>query len=179
LWNYQCRGPRYLTPENALKIIDKLPTYVDTAGVFVNPQIEQIDDFIHQGFLIWIQLHGAETPELCESLHWLNAKTIKAIRVKCAQDIIDAEKYSTDAILLDAYDQSKYGGTGKTFDWKNLTHINKRVFLAGGINPENILRAVEFGVYGVDICSGIESGPGKKDHKKMKQLFENIRHVRS
>ena len=80
--------------------------------------------------------------------------------------------------MLDAYDSQQYGGTGKTFDWDMVGNIHKRVFLAGGITPENAVRAIEVGVYGIDICSGIESSPGKKDHRKMRQLFENIRHIR-
>jgi phosphoribosylanthranilate isomerase len=66
-----------------------------------------------------------------------------------------------------------------TFDWNVVGHINKRVFLAGGINPENAEKAIKLGVYGIDICSGIESKPGKKDHEKMKKLFENIHHLRA
>ena len=69
-------------------------------------------------------------------------------------------------------------GTGVKFDWNIVGHIGKRVFLAGGINPDNAVKAVKLGVYGIDICSGVESQPGKKDHKKMKKLFENIRHLR-
>ncbi len=77
--------------------------------------------------------------------------------------------------MLDAFNPDKYGGTGVTFDWNIIGHIGKRIFLAGGINPDNAEAAVKLGVYGIDVCSGIESSPGKKDHKKMKQLFDNIK----
>ena len=80
--------------------------------------------------------------------------------------------------MLDAFNPEKYGGTGLTFDWNIIGHIEKRIFLAGGINPDNVVRAVELGVYGIDVCSGIEEKPGKKDHKKMRQLFDNIRNMR-
>jgi phosphoribosylanthranilate isomerase len=103
---------------------------------------------------------------------------MKAIRVKTQKDIKKAENFFTDAILLDAFDPKKYGGTGLTFDWNVIGHIGKRVFLAGGINPDNVAKAVKLGVYGIDVCSGIEAEPGKKDHKKMKKLFKNIRHLR-
>ena len=102
---------------------------------------------------------------------------MKAIRVKDARDISKANRYFTDAILFDAYHPEKYGGTGLTFDWNIVGHMGKRVFLAGGINPENAAAAVELGVYGIDICSGVELRPGKKDHRKMKKLFENVRRL--
>jgi phosphoribosylanthranilate isomerase len=99
---------------------------------------------------------------------------MKALRISERSDIEKADKFFTDAVLLDAYHPDKYGGTGQTFDWNVIGHIGKRVFLAGGINPDNVADAIALGVYGVDVCSGIEESPGKKDHKKMKQLFENI-----
>jgi phosphoribosylanthranilate isomerase len=80
--------------------------------------------------------------------------------------------------LLDAFDPKKYGGTGISFDWNIIGHIGKRIFLAGGINPDNAARAVELGVYGIDVCSGVEARPGKKDKRLMKKLFKNIRHLR-
>ncbi|MFC1764195.1 bifunctional indole-3-glycerol phosphate synthase/phosphoribosylanthranilate isomerase, partial [Planctomycetota bacterium] len=86
--------------------------------------------------------------------------------------------YATDAILLDAYHSEQFGGTGLAFDWDLIHHTGKRVFLAGGLNPDNAAAAVELGVYGIDLCSGVESEPGRKDHDKMKQLFDNIHHLR-
>jgi len=124
-------------------------------------------------------LHGDESPKFCQSFLSLNVKTMKALRVKESKDIKQAEDFFTDAILLDAYNPKKYGGTGLTFDWNIVGHIGKRIFLAGGINPDNAAAAIELGVYGIDVCSGIESEPGKKDHKKMKKLFDNIRHLRA
>jgi phosphoribosylanthranilate isomerase len=81
-------------------------------------------------------------------------------------------------MLFYSFNPDKYGGTGLTFDWNIIGHIGKRVFLAGGINPDNAADAVKLGVYGIDVCSGVESEPGKKDYRKMKELFENIRHLR-
>jgi len=168
------KSPRYIEPEKAMEIIRKIPTFVDTAGVFVNPTSEQIHETNEQGWLNWIQLHGDETPEFCGSLHWMNTRTMKAVRIKDKSDIESALAYHTDALLLDTYVKGKYGGTGKTFDWSLLDHLPRRIFLSGGITPENVIQAIEVGVYGVDINSGIESEPGKKDPEKMKQLFENI-----
>jgi phosphoribosylanthranilate isomerase len=128
--------------------------------------------------LNWIQLHGDETKEFCDQFLTLNVKIMKAIRVRGMEDLAKAEEFFTDAILLDAFQEGKYGGTGLKFDWNILGNIEKRVFLAGGINPENAPQAIAPGVYGIDVCSGIESEPGKKDPVKMKQLFDNIRHLR-
>ncbi|GAI37830.1 unnamed protein product, partial [marine sediment metagenome] len=108
----------------------------------------------------------------------INVRTMKAIRVKDQEDIERAESFFTDAVLLDAFDPEKYGGTGLTFDWNIIGHISKRIFLAGGINPDNVAAAIGLGVYGIDVCSGIEAKPGKKDHRKMRKLFENIQRLR-
>jgi phosphoribosylanthranilate isomerase len=177
-FNFYPKSPRYVTPQKAAHIINKLPGFIDTAGVFVNAATEQINDTIRICHLDWIQLHGDEDPEFCHSFQSHNVKTMKAIRVKNQTDIEQAENFFTDAILLDAFDPQKYGGTGLTFDWNIIGHIGKRVFLAGGINPDNAAQAAKLGVYGIDVCSGIEAEPGKKDLKKMKKLFENIQHLR-
>ncbi len=177
-FNFYLKSPRYVTPQKAVQIIDRLPGYVDTAGVFVNASIEQINEAKNICQLDWIQLHGDEDPDFCRSFLSHNVKTMKAIRVKDQTDIQKADSFFTDAVLLDAFDPNKYGGTGLTFDWNVIGHISKRVFLAGGINPDNAADAVKLGVYGIDVCSGVEAEPGKKDHNKMKQLFENIRHLR-
>jgi phosphoribosylanthranilate isomerase len=176
--NFYPGSPRFVSLEKAVEIVSKLPAFVDIAGVFVNASLEQIQEAISQCQLNWVQLHGDETPEFCRELLLHNVKTMKAIRVKDQSDIERAEDYFTDAILLDAFNPDKYGGTGLTFDWNIIGHINKRVFLAGGINPDNAVEAVKLGVYGIDVCSGIEAEPGKKDHEKMKKLFDNIRHLR-
>ena len=177
-FNFYPKSLRYVTVEKAVKIINKLPAFIDIAGVFVNAPLEQIREVMSACQLNWVQLHGDEDPEFCQSFVSLNVRTMKALRVKEQKDIEQAERYFTDAILLDAFDPEKYGGTGLTFDWNIVGHIDKRIFLAGGINPENAAEAVKLGVYGIDVCSGVEAEPGKKDHKKMKELFENIQHLR-
>ena len=177
-FNFYPKSPRYITAEKAAEIISKLPAFTDIAGVFVNASFEQIQEIIERCQLNWVQLHGDESPEFCQSFLSVNVQTMKALRVRNQSDIQKAEDYFTDAILLDAFDHEKYGGTGITFDWNMIGHIGKRIFLAGGINPDNAAKAIKLGVYGIDVCSGIEAQPGKKDHKKMKKLFENIQYLR-
>lgn len=177
-FNFYTKSPRFVTSQQASEIINKLPGFIDTVGVFVNASIDQISEITKLCQLDWVQLHGDEGPDFCRELLSHNVKTMKAIRVKNQKDIEKAESYFTDAILLDAFDPDKYGGTGLTFDWNVIGHIGKRIFLAGGINPDNAADAVKLGVYGIDVCSGIEARPGKKDHQKLKKLFQNIRHLR-
>jgi len=178
-FNFYPKSPRYIAPAKAVEIINKLPAFIDLAGVFVNESIEKIHETKDLCQLDWLQLHGDESPEFCKQFLSHSVKIMKAIRVKDQKDIERAESFFTDAILLDAFDPEKYGGTGLTFDWNIVGHIGKRIFLSGGINPDNAAAAVELGVYGIDVCSGVEAEPGKKDHKKMKKLFENIRHLRA
>jgi phosphoribosylanthranilate isomerase len=177
-FNFYHKSPRFVPPEKAGEIIGKLPAFIDIAGVFVNESIERVHEIQNICQLDWVQLHGDEDTEFCKQFLSHNVKVLKAIRVKDQEDIKKADVFFTDAVLLDAFDPEKYGGTGLSFDWNVIGHINKRVFLAGGINPDNAAEAAELGVYGIDVCSGIEAEPGKKDHEKMKKLFENIRHLR-
>lgn len=176
-FNFYPKSPRFITPQKAAEISAKLPGFVDIAGVFVNKSSAHIRKTMDICPLNWVQVHGDESPRFCSSLLTLNVKTMKALRVEDSSDIEKAEKYFTDAILLDAFDPKKYGGTGLKFDWNIIGHINKRVFLAGGITAENAAEAIKLGVYGIDVCSGIESSPGKKDHRKMKKLFKNIQYL--
>ena len=178
-FNFYPKSPRYIAPAKAVEVINKLPAFIDLAGVFVNESIEKIHETKNFCQLDWIQLHGDESPEFCKQFLSHSVKIMKAIRVKDQKDIERAESFFTDAILLDAFDPEKYGGTGLTFDWNIVGHIGKRIFLSGGINPDNAAAAVQLGVYGIDVCSGVEAEPGKKDHKKMKKLFKNIRHLRA
>jgi len=177
-FNFYPKSPRFIPPDKAVEIINKLPAFIDLAGIFVNASIDQIHEIKDLCSLDWVQLHGDESPQFCTELSSHNVKVMKALRVKEQSDIEKADDYFTDAILLDAFHPERYGGTGLTFDWNIIGHIGKRVFLAGGINPDNAADAVKLGVYGIDVCSGIEAEPGKKDHKKMKELFDNIRHLR-
>jgi phosphoribosylanthranilate isomerase len=177
-FNFYTKSPRYITPDEAAKIIARLPAFVDLVGLFVNDSFERIVQVIEQCNLDWIQLHGDETPEFFQQFRSFNIRTMKALRVKDKDDIKHAEEYFTDAILLDAFDPGKYGGTGLSFDWNIIGNVTKRVFLAGGINAENVKKALSLGIYGIDVCSAIESKPGKKDHAKMRKLFDMIKDLR-
>jgi phosphoribosylanthranilate isomerase len=177
-FNFYPESPRFIEPQKVIKILERLPAYVDVVGLFVNDSFEHISKVIEDCDLDWVQFHGDETPEFCEKFQTFNVRTMKAIRVKDKNDIEQAEAYYTDAILFDAFDPKKYGGTGLVFDWNIIGNVTKRIFLAGGITAENVTKAINLGIYGIDVCSGIESRPGKKDHAKMKKLFDKIRELR-
>jgi phosphoribosylanthranilate isomerase len=173
-FNFYPKSPRYIEPTKAMVIIRKMPAFVDTAGIFVNANAHEIHELTNEGLLNWIQLHGDEPPEFCEQFTAWNLHTIKAIRVQSKESLARAESYRTSALLLDAFNPKLYGGTGQRFDWSLIKNFSYRVFLAGGICPDNIQEALEHQTYGIDVCSGIESQPGKKDHNKMKQLFKTV-----
>lgn len=173
-FNFYPRSPRYIEPPKAREIVEKIPAFVDTAGIFVNAPMRDILSINDSGMLSWIQLHGDETPEFCNEFHSWSVRTIKAVRVKSAESIEAADEYRTYALLFDAFDPKVYGGTGSQFDWSLIKDHSRRIFLAGGINPDNVIDALKVNVYGIDVCSGIESEPGKKDHQKMKQLFKKV-----
>lgn len=177
-FNFYPESPRYVSIEQAADIVKRLPAFATLAGVFVNAPLDTVHLAMDLCHLDWVQLHGDESPEYCRSLLSDNVKIMKALRVQTREDVIRAHEYATDAVLLDAHSPQEFGGTGLTFDWGLVQHTGKRVFLAGGINPENAADAVKLGVYGVDVCSGVETEPGRKDHGKMKALFESIRHYR-
>ena len=102
-FNFYKKSPRYISAEKALEIINKLPAFIDLAGVFVNASHGQITEITSELQLNWIQLHGDEDPKFCRELDSLNVKTMKAVRVKDESDIERSENFFTDAILLDAY----------------------------------------------------------------------------
>jgi phosphoribosylanthranilate isomerase len=180
-FNFYPKSPRYIEPHQAEEIIIKLPAFIYTVGVFVNADAETIRKTAGDLMLDWAQLHGDESPGFCTQLNNMSAQIMKAVRIKNAKDIEYAKNFAADAILLDAYNPSLYGGTGRRFDWNSLPeitgHILGRTFLAGGINPQNIIEAIGMGFYGIDVCSGIEDSPRKKNHKKMEELFKKIRTV--
>ncbi len=170
-------SPRKIEPATASEIIKRLPPFIKSVGVFVNEDTNKIRDIAVYCGLDSIQLHGDETPEMCESLMPL---AIKAIRTRDDTDISQLEAYrgKVRALLLDTYSEKAMGGTGKSFNWDKAIEIKTLglpVILAGGLTPSNIKEAIKkVKPYGVDINSGIEKSPGKKEHALMKELFINI-----
>jgi phosphoribosylanthranilate isomerase len=170
------KSPRYVTPESVAKIIKELPPFVMTVGVFVNETETKINEIMHITGLNMVQLHGDESQEMCEI--W--PRVIKAFRMREFTDLERLKDYNISAYLLDAYDPNIPGGTGQAFNWDIALEANKfgKVILAGGLNPENIAKAVtRVRPYAVDVSSGVEKEKGKKDLDKMKLFIERAKSV--
>ena len=172
------KSPRYINIKDASLIMRKLPPFISRVGLFVNPDRELIFKILDSCELDIIQLHGDESPEFCNELP---KRVIKAIRVKDSSFLDLISKYKNcSGILLDAFSPDSYGGTGKTFSWDILKEVKKNIpiILAGGLNEKNIKIAIKkVQPYGVDVSSGVESSPGKKDHQKMKNFIRIVKEI--
>lgn len=166
---------RFIDPRDAHPIISSLPPFVSTVGVFVNQGPDEIRESVETSGVDTVQLHGDETPEFCAMLPY---KLIKAVRVKDTVNKEEVELYPVLAILFDKHADKMYGGTGKSFDWGVLAGINisRKVILSGGLTPENVSQAIEIvKPYGVDVSTGVEDSPGKKNHIKMRKFIEAVK----
>ena len=166
---------RYIAPEKAGEIIFDLPPFVTPVGVFVNASEREIDIAVKLAGLRAIQLHGDEPPEACLG-HAV--PVIRALRVGCDFDVQTLLSYLVNTFLLDTEKAGSYGGTGETFDWTKAVEAKRygRIILAGGLNPDNVQEAIErVGPYAVDTSSGVESEPGKKDHKKVRDFLAHVK----
>ena len=166
------RSPRNITLPAAVEISRALPPFVMRAGVFVNPEPEFVLRAIAECGLHLLQFHGDETSEFCTQFGLMS---LKAVRVRAAESIAQLADYHTDAFLLDAHSSNGLGGTGETFNWDlalEAQKFGKPIFLAGGLTPENVADAVrQVKPFGVDVSSGVESGPGKKDAPKVRAFI--------
>jgi phosphoribosylanthranilate isomerase len=168
-------SPRYIDPETAKGIILALPPFVKVVGVFVNEDPERIVSIVHSCSIDLIQLHGDETPEFCNSLP---GQKIKAIRVKDHESLKAMQGFRVSAFLLDTYRPEKRGGTGEAFDWRLAVRAKRygRLVLAGGLNPQNVAKAIEFvKPYGVDVSTGVEISPGRKDRMLIRNFLSEVR----
>ncbi|KPK76707.1 MAG: hypothetical protein AMJ79_05715 [Phycisphaerae bacterium SM23_30] len=174
-FNFYPLSPRYINPKAAGEIMAALPAQAIYVGVFVDAGLEGISEILRQCPLKIVQLHGAESNEECQAVAELKVEVIKALRMRRPQDICQAQQYNVTAILLDVFHEKLYGGTGRRFDWSWIRQVgSQKIFLAGGITPENITAALTVGTYGVDLCSGVEKEPGIKDSDKLNKLFKEI-----
>lgn len=170
------RSPRYLTPDEARTIIKGLDGKITTVGVFVNEPIDRLEALVAACGLDMIQLHGDETYEYCA--HFPPAKVIKAIPLRGEEDLRRAHGYRCQAILVDAFDPVRRGGTGERCNWELAAQIKRthHLILAGGLSATNLREAIERCTPdAVDINSGVEISPGKKDHRKIKEVIEIVR----
>ncbi len=164
-------SPRFVSNAAAREIIRELPPFIARVGVFVDPTEEQVRQAIAETAIDTLQFHGTETPEFCRRF---GLKTLKAFRVRDAESLRDAEPFTSEAWLLDSYVAGQHGGTGARFNWDLATEAARRhsVILAGGLTPENAAEAVrKVRPYGLDVSSGVESAPGRKDASKVRAFI--------
>ena len=170
-------SPRNLDPLRAATIISRLPPFVQAIGLFVNADAGFVNDTADRCRLDLVQLHGDEAPEYCAQIR---RRVIKAFRVRDASSLAPVRDYRVAGILLDAYSPQALGGTGLSFNWE-LAGIAKEfgpVILAGGLAPDNVREAVErVAPYAVDVSSGVESSPGKKDPDKVSEFIKRAKGI--
>lgn len=161
------RSPRAITPDKAQAIITQLPPFVTVVGLFVNEDpsiVQEVADHCH---LDGIQYHGDETPE---TVRKAPRRSIRALRVREHATLEDLEAYPASGLLIDAWVAGEFGGTGVLSNWEIAAEIAKKrpLILAGGLSPENVAAAIQaVRPYGVDVSSGVEDSPGRKDKKKV------------
>jgi len=161
-------SPRYIAPELAAEIIKNL-TRAQAIGVFVDHRPSEIMAIAKQANLFGVQVYSYCCEQLPSTL-----LRIQALRIRDAHDLSAIKRYPADNYLLDRYHDQHYGGTGERFDWQLLPVNRQSIFLAGGINPNNVKEACALKPYAIDVSSGVESSPGRKDEMKLRKLFEEI-----
>jgi len=166
-------SPRQVSLPQAAEIIRELPRLIVKVGVFVNAPEELVVRAMGECGLTLLQFHGEETPEYCRQFGLMS---MKAFRIRDASSLEALPNYATDAWLLDAYAPDRKGGTGEKFNWDlavEAQRLGRPIFLAGGLTPGNVAEAVrKVRPYGVDVSSGVEASPGKKDLEKVKAFIK-------
>ncbi len=162
---------RYVAPEKARALKDRLSPGIRTAGIFVNEAPEAVASLLNSGLIDLAQLHGDEDESYISRLRSLTkGRLMQAFRIRDGADLVRAEQSSADCVLLDAGT-----GEGRTFDWTLLSSFSRPYFLAGGLTPDNVSEAIRlFQPFGVDVSSGIET-EGRKDPEKMRAFVRAVK----
>jgi phosphoribosylanthranilate isomerase len=175
---FYANSPRGIGREKAAAICRALPISVERVGVFVNTTAAEIEQTLQECGLTALQFHGDEPPAFCRQFA---ARAIKALRVRDADSLRAAAEYDVDALLLDTYTDSQRGGTGRTFDWSlavRAKSLGRPIILSGGLTPENVQDAIRAAQPdAVDVASGVESAPGRKDLEKLRRFIQAVRTV--
>lgn len=170
------KSPRFVALNAAAEISKQLPPFIMRVGVFVNAPEDFVLRAIAECGLTMLQFHGDETPDFCSQFGLMS---MKAFRMHGPETLSELPKYPTDAFLLDAFSSTTLGGSGEKFNWDLAVEAHKfgkPIFLAGGLTPGNVADAIrKVRPFGVDVSSGVESAPGKKDHAKVKAFITAAR----
>ena len=178
---FYAQSPRYVEPAVAKQIIRSLPPFVLPVGVFVNQDLDSVRRLFDDCGLALAQLHGDESPDFCESL---KRPVLRALRLRGRSSFLALAEFKgrmgVRGFVVDAFSDTVYGGTGHTTDWSLAGEVAKAVpiLLAGGLTPENVQEAIrQVQPYGVDVSSGVEQSPGRKDSAKMRAFIQSVRLV--
>ncbi|MBL7197558.1 MAG: phosphoribosylanthranilate isomerase [Candidatus Omnitrophica bacterium] len=171
------KSKRYINPKEAKKIIEILPPWIFKVGLFVNEKIANVRKIAKDCKLDFIQLHGDENQSYLKKLKGL--RIIKAIRIKEKIAFRNLDNLACELLLFDAYSKVEFGGTGRKFNWdvnREIKKIRKPYIISGGLTPFNVHQAVKrFLPYAVDVSSGVERRPGKKDERLIKEFIRNVK----
>jgi phosphoribosylanthranilate isomerase len=168
------KSPRYIKVQDAANICNAVPPFVVKVGVFVDELEYEIEKALNECLLNALQFHGDEPPGFCQKFA---AKSIKVIRVRDEESLRSAAEYDVDALLLDTYTDESRGGTGRTFDWSLAVRakefLSLPIILSGGLTTVNVQEAIRrVRPYAVDVASGVEREPGKKDPEKLRKFID-------
>ncbi|HJM84437.1 MAG TPA: phosphoribosylanthranilate isomerase [Candidatus Marinimicrobia bacterium] len=172
------KSPRYINPEILKTWISNVPSSIKKVGVFVNKDVDKVNKIAEELNLGMVQLHGDESPEYCNQMI---RPVIKVFRVNKKFDSIMLKNYQVATFLFDTYNKENHGGTGESFDWQSILQLNTEtpVILSGGLNADNVLEGIEVvKPSAVDVNSGVETAPGKKDEEKIKNLFTILKNTK-
>lgn len=179
-FNFFPGSKRYVDEGYAESIVERLVKPVIKVGVFVNQSVEDIVYADGVAELDILQLHGDESPSFVDTLrNETESQIIKVFRVDPNFNVRVIDDYQVDGIMLDTYSRSEFGGTGETFDWILTGGVEaEHLYLAGGLKPENVADAIrQVQPFAVDVASGVESSPGKKDPKKVEAFIRNAKNA--
>jgi phosphoribosylanthranilate isomerase len=169
-FNFFEKSKRFIEPEKARKILSALPHSVKAVGVFVNAPVDEVNEIADSCKLDFVQLHGNESQDYCSLI---KKPVIKVFRIKDENSFVGIESFVSEFVLLDAFSETAIGGTGKQIEEKFFSRIKllclkRKVFLSGGLTPENVSVIVkQLNPFVVDVASGVEISPGKKDAEKI------------
>jgi len=175
--NFYPPSPRFVTPEQARTLVAHLPPGFPTVGVFVNESVDTVTRIAQTSGVHIVQLHGTESPEMCQRLPW---RVIKTFRFTAHIQPEMMPQYTVEAFLIEGFHAGVYGGGGAQADWQRAASLHHygRIMLAGGLTPENVCEAIRIvRPYAVDVCSGVEATPGTKDWHKVHTFVRNAKNA--
>jgi phosphoribosylanthranilate isomerase len=168
-------SPRYVTPQQAQAIVARVPAHIETVAVFVNESAARVTSIAQESGVQIVQLHGNESPDVCQQSA---RRVIKTFRFTAQVRPEMMAQYAVEAFLIEGFHADYYGGGGAQADWPRVAQLHPygRIILAGGLTPANVQEAIRLvQPYAVDVCSGVEAAPGKKDWDKVRTFVQRAK----